>query len=878
MLKRKKGVSLLELSILLVVSGLIAGFGVNLLNTYFENKKADLNAIRIQDVDNALRAFYDFHDYLPCPAKLDISYDDPDAGKAQNCSTLSKSYSINGQDVIVGAVPFQALGLDKNYYANLWDNKYLYVIPRKLAQSETRFLEFEDIESNALFNIKNTHNKMVIDEKIAYLIVDHGKNNNGVYKKNSDTQKNCTIDNCEFDRNFNFLPTKKTNLMWKNYYDLLIANGSKPEPKTSNIIVDEIWMDENNPPTSNGVFLLTNPRKYRKLDGNRIKDYSVVQVITDVQTGKAKYNVINYAKQDSIITKVGDGSFALTKHGMQYVGNDYRKFNVKTFEIQDFVNSLPTSSDPDGIYVLNKVEPSHQIEGLESSNAVQILIKNIDGQNFFVSDALNNQTVFNLQTGDLKRYHKPSLQWLDLDKKPDPVFITDSDNYCGGRVCRVPGVRKCGPLMPGETDRDIYGRFVVRDFLLGPAITEINPSNVKNIWPDPSNIDHSGLYFSHYELSDYFRRTDPRHPSKHKSSSFNSSAQKFLAKLENNTWYKYQNRDLGVVEEQDIYNLVTNYNSRAFEFCKEGVGVFSIYTGIGFAYDSLLSDAQNPILAVLDDELKLDEYNNINKTCCDDLEDDKSYLIKFESHVDDGDSNISCFQKNNFFLYYKNEAIGQLNPLFGVFSNEKLNFTVQEDKVNGGVNSGYKGKISFSTNVSQSEDRKSFKDLIDKNGKYTDIIDHLKTNSVVSGDEQRIFTLNNELEDRIINLSNGCKLTLKQKVKRKVRINNKEIGGKNFQMINHVNHFYNFFHAPKAEDIIENKLYGFLNENGNNHFSYCFQHGSPQWPYFLQLFFPQISNLGCESVISTHSRINMYNNSMSDKKSKINFGNIYYVQ
>lgn len=909
MVKERRGYGLIELAILLVVSGLMAGFGVNLLNTHFENKKADLNSQRIIEIDNAIHAFYDFHGYLPCPAKLDVSYDDDDAdpGHSRNCQISSlKAYTVNGHDVMMGAVPFKALGLDKNYYANLWGNKYIYAIPRNLAKSEIKFLEFEDEGTNNLFRIKNRKNNKIIDEKLAYLLVDHGRNSNGVYKKNSDVQKTCTIDNCKNNPEFNFLPSKQSNLVWKEYYSLLIKNGKNLDPKTSNIIVDDIWMNANNPPTGNGVFLLTDARKYRKLSGNRIKDYSVVQVSVNKDpvnkqiVGEPRYSVINYVKQGSVIIRKNDGSFVLTEHGLQYSGNDAKDFNMKTLEVQNFVDDLPSVGDPNGIYLLHKVKTAHvdAIEGLDSPNAVQIFIKKIDSYIFFSSNAVHNQTVFNLQTGELKRYNKFALQWVNLDEQTSQVLVVNGNNYCGGRECKIPGLRKCGPLMPGETDRDIYGRFVVRDFLLGLAANEIDRNTTKEIWPDPSKIDHNGLYFSHFNLN---TGSDLKHPSTHAATgvTFSPGTKRFLVKLEKDKWYKYVNRALGVIEEEDIYNLVTENEIRTFEFCKEGVGVFSAYKGMGFSYDSSQINQQNPMLAVLDGdlngELKLDEYNNLNKSCCNDLDDEKSYIVKFNIHPNLQISNsinaISCFQKNNYFLYYKDESIGQLNPLLGVFSNKPLEFKVKNDKRHNGINSNYNHRISFDKTVAQIEDDESFLTLINENKKYYTITKYFYTRKVVSDSEQRFFTLNNDIENRAIEFSNGCKLRFNQKINRKIKVYGQEIdqneGKKTFQMLNHINHFYNFHRNKEMKKRMENKVYGGLSishpsSSLDYYFGYCYaNYINGEMPHFLQFFFPQMKNLKCSYIEIDLNNLNsndihiLYKRSLGREKSKINFGEIY---
>lgn len=874
----------MELAIVLAISGLMAGFGVHLLSTHFENKKIELSSQRIVKIDLAIQAFYDFHGYLPCPARLDIAYDDEDAGQSRNCqmSTI-KSYTMNGQDVVMGAVPFKELGLAKNYYANLWNNKYIYAVPRNLTKNATKFLEFADEDTNNLFQIKNQKENTILDEKVAYLLVDHGKNDNGSYRKNSAVQNECNIDNCKEDPNFNFLPTRKSNLIWKNYYDLLVKNGKKPDNRTSNIIVDDIWMNRDHPPNSNGIFLLTNAEKYRKLSGNRIKDYSVVQVIYDRDTRKSKYSVINYAKQGSVITRKNDGNFVITVHGLQYVGEATQDFNMQTWEIQNFVYDLPNSDDKDGIYVLYKVKPEHQIEGLESLNNVNIVIKKIGEKAFFVANTMHNQTVFDNQTGELKRYNKSALRWESLDEETSQILVASGDNYCGGRTCKVSGVRKCGPLMPGETDRDIYGRFVVRDFLLEAAANEINQSTTKEVWPDPSKIDHNGLYFSHYALNAHHTRIDPRYPGNNAATPFNSGgAQKFLVKLENNKWYKYQNRDLGVMEEQDVEDLITKYGIRTFEFCKEGVGVFSAYEGMFFRYSSYPYDAPNPMLAVLDGELKVDVYNDLGKPCCEDLDDEKSYIVKYLSHSSLGDNNISCFQKNNFFLYYKNESIGQLNPLLGVSSNKQLNFKVKDDKVNGGRDSNYNGAISFGKTASESEDKKIFKDLINKNGKYSDIIGHLKTNSVISGNEQRFFNLNDDIEEHEIAFDNECKLKFKQKIKRKIKVYNQEINEsgvkKDFQMINNINHFYNFSNKTNAEKRMENKVYGYLSDESDKYFGYCYTDTSAGiLPHFSQFFFPQMQSLQCNYEDTRDLIADLYDDALNNKNSKINFGEVYYM-
>ena len=199
MISRKNGFILVELLLVLMISGVLVTSGIGLLNIYLNNEKTKIDKYLKSEIRKSIIAFYDVNGYLPCPSSLNMLESDSNFGQSQDCKIMSN-------EIVQGGVPFKALGLSSLYESNPWQRKFFYVIPKNLGISEDEFLRTNDLESLNSIDLKKLDGTS-ININIAFLIIDFFHSKNGIYKKNSTKQKKClNNENCN---NNNVLRSEK---------------------------------------------------------------------------------------------------------------------------------------------------------------------------------------------------------------------------------------------------------------------------------------------------------------------------------------------------------------------------------------------------------------------------------------------------------------------------------------------------------------------------------------------------------------------------------------------------------------------------------------------------------------------------------------------
>lgn len=769
---RKRGFMLTEFAFIIVISGLLSGMGVKMLLSHLEQKKIEASKILVQQIKDELVAYYDFHGFLPCPAKLDLAVDHADAGKPQTCNSLLG-------DMVIGAVPFQEVGFDKKFFGNLWGNKFLYVIPRKLGIDDVEFRKFDKVKKQNIIEIQNKSGENLNDGKVAFLLVDHRQSGAGAYKIDGTAKLSGTTENSNDDSVFEDLGNG--NLAWKSYDELLMI-GDKRE-KSDNIIIDKLWFDNRNPPQTEGAFLIIDSSGYRKLQGKAIPNYTILLVqkkqgrlssrIKTAVHDEWDYIILNYLQEGDIIFHKTAGNFTLTADGLKYLGENFEDFGGKTLKIKEFRDYLPTS---DNIFILNRFESTDfgKVEGLSDAEVDFPTIRRVDGGNALVSKVYHNQTIFDRDSGHLKKYDRRIHKWINWESITGPESATDLIGWCGSMRCKIPGIRPCGPMTPDLPDRDLYGRFVVRDLMIGKnnAVfkSDIYHRPADKFWPTPSDFAHHGIYFSYWALDSDDGETE--HPSQNLQIGVNFQAgrKRFLVKIKSdNKWHKYSNTVNGFSgAEEDIKDFVTEKGNKPFEICKDGIGVFAAYDGLILDESK---DDQPPFLAVLDgeNEITIHQKTNSNYQCCDDIKknriDDGVYVHKYDGSRESyspAQFSFSCLQNKNWILYHINPSIGQLNPILGGLANQSIDYKLKTPG---------SSVENFDNETAEAPDNKFSGEYYNKDNKFLDWNNHVNTNSyrnaLTLGDVQ-IATLNTANDARKIAI-NDCKLKFEEEFKYQVK-------------------------------------------------------------------------------------------------------------
>lgn len=210
--QHKKGFSLVEMAIVISVMAviLISLFSIitdlNIKSTINDNEK------RMDEVSNAINAFYLNNGYIPCPAARNASTSSAAFGVSTDCTVAS----IVGETVDVGAaantvrigvVPVRTLGLSDTQALDRYGNKISYAIVQNLGVSKTIFdastatssaISINDSSGNSITN------NLVSTDFISYILTSHGINGRGAYNNvgnqavacgSSTDSENCDDDN-----------------------------------------------------------------------------------------------------------------------------------------------------------------------------------------------------------------------------------------------------------------------------------------------------------------------------------------------------------------------------------------------------------------------------------------------------------------------------------------------------------------------------------------------------------------------------------------------------------------------------------------------------------------------------------------------------------
>ncbi|MFZ4541430.1 MAG: prepilin-type N-terminal cleavage/methylation domain-containing protein [Rickettsiales bacterium] len=197
---RRSGFSLIELAMVLVLSGLMVGFVLKAPNLSASNGAGGNGSTggaggaggstgggagnygctkeRMLTIRDAMEAFARNNNRLPLPAARNIGVDNVNYGREV---TLAADYDTSG-GVSMGALPFQALGLSSIYAGDCWGNKFSYKVTTALTTSAVSG-GYLDTAVNGNITLKSTTANN-INTNTAYVIISHGEDAIGAVKLN----------------------------------------------------------------------------------------------------------------------------------------------------------------------------------------------------------------------------------------------------------------------------------------------------------------------------------------------------------------------------------------------------------------------------------------------------------------------------------------------------------------------------------------------------------------------------------------------------------------------------------------------------------------------------------------------------------------------
>lgn len=253
----RAGFSLLELSVVLLVISLVAGFGISMSQNINEGSERITTQQRLLAIQSALNTYVAQYGYLPCPSdRAKIPTDSafgveqritsPGAYPNARCTVSGASLTVipsaAAPSIYVGAVPTQTLGLPANYAADAWGNKFLYAVSYQHVYGQDSY--FSQDGPITIYYGNRTTNYAITTKRdnsagagAVYVVLSHGANGNGGYPLNSTSlgigcpalasDTKIDTENCD-DSNTNFYDSEFNDgeNAGANFFDDYIVWGS----------------------------------------------------------------------------------------------------------------------------------------------------------------------------------------------------------------------------------------------------------------------------------------------------------------------------------------------------------------------------------------------------------------------------------------------------------------------------------------------------------------------------------------------------------------------------------------------------------------------------------------------------------------------------
>lgn len=191
----QRGFTLVELSIALVVIGIVVAGGLTLTTSMVDRQAYVQTGMQMDDLEKAISAYVATTKKLPCPATASDSIDSPAFGKSQ--------MSCGSSGVAIGMLPVRTLGLRDRMAADEYGNRYTYAVAAPLTVSSN---QYEASVGNII--IKDGTNPQPLITDAAYVIVSHGSDGKGAYRyETASLAGACSIagkdtENCNGDSTF----------------------------------------------------------------------------------------------------------------------------------------------------------------------------------------------------------------------------------------------------------------------------------------------------------------------------------------------------------------------------------------------------------------------------------------------------------------------------------------------------------------------------------------------------------------------------------------------------------------------------------------------------------------------------------------------------
>jgi len=172
----ESGFSLIELSIVLAISGLLMAGFLEVYSTTQQKQRYDITKQRLKDIRTALTFYTITHGNLPCPASPSGDY------SADKCAHGDAIPGVEKykDDVLTGILPMKELRFNSDQIQDGWGHQFTYAVSRRLTLPN-------GMKGNPLplgvISIVDEKGSNALDKQGTgrYVIISHGPSGNGAW-------------------------------------------------------------------------------------------------------------------------------------------------------------------------------------------------------------------------------------------------------------------------------------------------------------------------------------------------------------------------------------------------------------------------------------------------------------------------------------------------------------------------------------------------------------------------------------------------------------------------------------------------------------------------------------------------------------------------
>ena len=261
----RKAFTLVEMAVVLIIVGLMTGLILHTQEVAHPSNCYAVTQSQMVTINSALSNYVHVNNRYPVPAGRSLGVNDTSFGReavlpgqASNIDSIANG----GNPVLIGALPFQTLGLTDNFAADCWGNKFTYAVTKSMTSSNPSTGFPSPSATGVLHILSGSWTSTVVTyTSAAWVVISHGETggntgNGGVQKNYSTTGSHnwCATptsgtspidhENCDIS-NANFYVTTFNNgaNAGANFYDDIVIYGGKQNSNCNASSYTASWTD-----------------------------------------------------------------------------------------------------------------------------------------------------------------------------------------------------------------------------------------------------------------------------------------------------------------------------------------------------------------------------------------------------------------------------------------------------------------------------------------------------------------------------------------------------------------------------------------------------------------------------------------------------------